>query len=288
MPLSGSPKIVKLNKFSEETAIGIITCNRPDFVNQLIDSIDESIGTIFLIDSSEVKTDIKDSFKLEEHIVTESKPTSVGRAKNQLLRKMRHAGFKYLFLIEDDVKIKDNSVFEVYIKTAAETGLWAGQLSYGGHGGSAGGNIKIDGTPNVKEVVEYDTCSVSLYPQSFQAFTLYHANTIKFLGYFDDFYTNAVEHLDHYYNAFLKGLGNYFWYFPDISNSWDYLEDIDTNHTGSIIRKDPEWKDNVGKAMVWFQRKYGYIPVQIPHPQKDLVLKRLDFIEENYSRKDLL
>lgn len=286
MPPSGSP--VNLNKFSSETAIGIITCNRPDFVNQLIDSIDESVGTIFLIDSSDVKTSIRDSFKLKEHIMTESRPTPVGRAKNQLLRKMRHAGFKYLFLIEDDVKILDNSVFEKYILTAAESGLWAGQLSYGSHGGIKGGNVKKDGTPNVREVVEYEQYSIDLYPQSFQAFTLYHANIFKLMGYFDDYYINAVEHLDHYYLAALRGLGNYFWYFPDIKDSWKYITDIDTDHSGSVIRKDPEWMSNVKRATAWFAKKYGYPPVMVPQVSKESVIKRLDFLEENYARKDLL
>lgn len=279
-----------INKFSSETAIGIVTCNRPEFLNILLDSLDSDVGDIFVFNAgSDFSLSESNSSKVKEILKSSvSCPTPVGHAKNSLLRKMRHSGYQYLFLIEDDIKIKDNSVFEKYILTAAETGLWAGQLSYGLHGGEIGGNVKKDGTPNIIEKVDYENCKIDVYPQSFQAFTLYHANVLKIIGYFDEFYTNAVEHLDHYYLSFLNGLGNYFWYFPDIEDSWKYIEDIDSNHSESVIRKDPEWGDNVKKAWAWFNKKYGLFIRQIPKVNKELILARLKFIEDNYSRKNLL
>jgi hypothetical protein len=281
-----------LNRFAEETAIGIITCNRVDYVKQLLNSIDPSVGSIYLINAGDPFSmnleDIETFDKITKYIKTEKSPTPVGIAKNAALRNMRHDGFKYLFLIEDDVKIKNNKVFEKYIETAADSGLWAGQLSYGTHGGTVGGNVKGDGTPNVIDSVKYDLHSVDLYPQGLQAFTLYHANVIKLIGYMDEYYVNAGEHLDHYYAAFLKGIGNYFWYFPDIENSSDYLEDIDSGHSGSIIRSSNKWKDNQKKAWAWFRRKYNYFPTQIPQSSKDKILARLEFIEKNYAKKDLI
>ena len=278
-----------MNRFAEKTAIGIITCNRPDFLEKVLESIDPDVGAIYVINSGdEIALSSEIVEKIDSYIKTKSSPTPVGRAKNEILRAMRHDDFEYLFLIEDDVRIKDNKVFEKYIETAAETGLWAGQLSYGTHGGHAGGNVNKDGTPNVKEKVDYDSCAIDLYPQAFQAFTLYHANTIRILGYMDEFYVNAAEHLDHYQAAFLKGLGSYFWYFPDIENSSHYLEDIDKDHSGSVIRKDEEWKENMQKAWSWFKRKYGYFPNQMPIALQSQELERLDFIEKHYSRKDLL
>ena len=288
MPLSGS-NLPPLNRFSGKTAIGIITCNRPDYIEQLLESIDPEVGSIFLINSGE-SFELRPELmaKLNTLIKTNQTPTAVGRAKNEVLREMRHEGYEYLFLIEDDVRIKNNKVFEKYIETAAETGLWAGQLSYGTHGGETGGNVNSDGSPKIRESVDYKHCSIDLYPQSFQAFTLYHANVFKILGYFDEFYINAAEHLDHYYGAFIKGLGNYFWYFPDIEKSYEYLEDIDDGHTGSVIRKSEDWRENMQKAWGWFRKKWNYTPTQIPQPDPAKVIERLNFLEENYSRKDLL
>ncbi len=281
-----------LNRFSEETAIGIITCNRVEYVTQLLKSIDSSVGSIYLINSGDpfpMNLENLDTFdKVFKYIKTEKSPTPVGIAKNLALRNMRHDGFKYLFLIEDDVMIKNNKVFEKYIETAADSGLWAGQLSYGTHGGTVGGNVKGNGEPNVIDSVKYDSHSVDLYPQGLQAFTLYHANVIKIIGYMDEYYVNAGEHLDHYYSAFLKGIGNYFWYFPDIENSSDYLQDIDSGHSGSVIRSSNKWKDNQKKAWAWFRRKYNYFPTQIPQSSKDKILARLEFIEKNYAQKNLI
>ena len=278
-----------INKYKDKTAVGIITCNRQNYLEELLGSIDPDIGSIFVVNAGDpIKISPTLNEKVTEVLDTEKCPTPVGLAKNKVLRHMRHAGYEYLFLIEDDVRIKDNKVFEKYIETAAETGLWAGQLCYGTHGGKEGGNVKEDGSPNVIETVDYDKNSIDLYPQSFQAFTLYHTNVFPLLGYFDEFYINAAEHLDHYFNAFAKGLGSYFWFFPDIENSSDYLEDIDEDHKGSVIRKDEKWQLNFKKAWAWFGKKYGYTPTMIPKASKDKVIERLNFIEKNYSRKDLL
>lgn len=280
--------INSMNKFAEDTAVGIITCNRPHFLKILLDSLDPTVGDIYVINSGD-KFELDDSHrsKIKELIQCKVSPTPVGHAKNTLLRKMRHSGKKYLFLVEDDVKVKDNKVFEKYIETAADTGLWAGQLSYGLHGGVRGGNVKRDGTPNVRKVVDYTKTSISLFPQSFQAFTLYHSNTLKVIGYFDDFYINAAEHLDHYLDAFLKGIGNYFWWFPDIEDSGKYLEDIDQNHDQSVIRKTADWKVNMTRSWQWFKQKHGYFPSDVPQHSEEEVLDRLNFLETNYSQKQL-
>lgn len=271
-----------MNKLANETAIGIVTCNRPDMFKQCFTSIDPSVGDIYIVNSGEK---FEFDYTVKEFIQCDKNPTPVGHAKNKLLRAMRHSGKKYLFLIEDDVKVKDNSVFEKYILTASDTGLWSGQLCYGYHSLA---NRQKDGSPFIKDTVDYTNCSVDLYPNACQAFTLYHANSIKILGYFDDFYKNAAEHLDHYYAAFIKGLGNYFWWFPDIENSFQYIEDIDQNYEQSVIRKDPNWENDMKLAWAWFARKWKYYPTTIPHVSKTQVLERLNFIETHYSKKDIV
>ena len=127
MPLSGcfleessnqSKEYVYLNRFADKTAIGIVTCNRPDFFKTLLESIDPSVGDIFVINAGDEfeLDDVMLSSKITKFIKTNINPTAVGRAKNEILREMRHSGYEYLFLIEDDVKIKDNKVFEKYIE----------------------------------------------------------------------------------------------------------------------------------------------------------------------------
>lgn len=281
-----------MNRFKSDTAVSLITCDRPEMFLQSLQSIDTDCTDVFVVnaggDLGISNEDLKKKYNVVEVIRGKTNPEPVGIAKNRALRMMRHSGYKYLFLMEDDVEIKNNNVFQRYIETAADSGLWAGQLSYGTHGGIKGGNVDASGNPKVLETVKYDKSSVNLYLNSLQAFTLYHANTIKVIGYMDEVYVNAAEHLDHYFNSFLNGLGSYFWYFPDIENSWKFLADIDSNHDKSVIRSRPDWNINFKKAWNLFKSKYGYYPDKIPRASIDKVMERLDFIESNYSVKDLL
>lgn len=281
-----------MNKFKEKTAISIITCNRPEMFFESLNSVDPECADIFVVNAGDnfdiSDEEIKEKYGVKEIIKGKRNPEPVGIAKNRAIRSMRHSGYEYLFLMEDDVRIKDNAAFQKYIETAADSGLWAGQLSYGRHGGVKGGNVSSDGKSKLIDSVEYDNSKVDLYPNSFQAFTLYHANTIKIIGYFDELYVNAAEHLDHYYNSFMNGLGSYFWYFPDIHESEKYLEDIDSDHGESVIRKSPDWKDNMQKAWELFRSKYGYYPTNVPRVSGETALERLNFIETHYSRKDLI
>lgn len=280
-----------MNKFKDSSAVSVITCNRQDMLVKALSSIDEKCVDIFVVNAGDPLTLTEDELKdlgVKEVINSPNPPEYVGRAKNRGLRKMRHDGYEYLFLMEDDVLIKNNGVFQRYIETAADSGLWAGQLSYGRHGGERGGNVTKDGQSKIIDNVKYDKFGVDLYPNSFQAFTLYHANTIRLIGYMDELYRNAAEHLDHYFSAFKIGLGNYFWYFPDIENSKDFIEDIDENHERSVIRAREDWKVNMKYSWNLFKTKHKLFPTEIPRAPLDKVIERLSFIEEHYSQKKLI
>ena len=275
------------NRFKEKTAVALITCNREEFLHKALATIDrEAVGQIYVINAGETLANTpKEGVKF---IQCNRNPTVVGIAKNIALREMKQAGFEFLFLMEDDVIIKDNKVFERYIETAMDSGLWAGQLSYGVHGGVGGGNVADDGTPLKRLTVQYTQNKVDLYKHSLHAFVLYHANTLKHIGYMGENYLNAAEHLDHYYTAYLKGLGSNYWFFPDIENSFDYLEDLDTNHGSSVIRKNTEFTKNFSTSWGIFKEKYNIYPHEVTDSTPEEVQERLNFLEQNYSQKQLL
>lgn len=276
----------EINRFKEKTAVALITCNREDFLHKALDSIDrDSVGQIFVINAGETLTKTPEGVKF---IQCNRNPTVVGIAKNIALREMKQAGFDFLFLMEDDVVVKNSKVFEKYIETAMDSGLWAGQLSYGVHGGVGGGNVDEDGTPLTRLTVQYTKHKVDLYKHSLHAFVLYHANTLQHIGYMGENYLNAAEHLDHYYKAFTTSLGSPYWFFPDIENSFDYLGDIDTNHDSSVIRKSPEFKHNFSQSWGIFKEKFGFYPHEVPDTPLEQVQARLNFIEKHYSQKQFL
>jgi hypothetical protein len=276
----------EINRFKEKTALAIITCNREEFLHKVLSSIDKnSVGEIFVINAGNRLENKPEDVKV---IQCNRNPTVVGIAKNIALREMKKNGYEFLFLMEDDVLVKNNKVFEKYIETAMDSGLWAGQLSYGVHGGVGGGNVNDEGIPLKRLTVQYGTHKVDLYRNSFHAFVLYHANTLNHIGYFSENYLNAAEHLDHYYTAFLKGLGCNYWYFPDIENSFDYLEDIDHNHGNSVIRNSTEFTSNFSTSWGIFKEKFNFYPHEVSNSSIEEVQTRLNLLEQNYSQKHLL
>jgi hypothetical protein len=277
--------MITFNIFKEKTALAIITCNREEFLHKALESVNrDAVGEIFVINAGKPLENKPDGVKV---IQCNRNPTPVGIAKNIALREMKKK-HDFLFLMEDDVIVKDNKVFEKYILTAMDSGLWAGQLSYGVHGGVGGGNVSDDGTPLKKLSVKYSHTTVDMYKHSLHAFVLYHSGTLKHIGYMGENYLNAAEHLDHYYVAFLKGLGNSYWYFPDIENSFEYLEDIDTNHNSSVIRNSPDFRNYFSTGWGIFKEKYDVYPHEITDSSVEEVMKRLDFIEAHYSQKQIV
>lgn len=275
-----------LNKFKNKTAVAIITCNREEFLHQAVESIDrDAVGEIFVVNAGGHLKKRPEGVKI---VQCNRNPTVVGIAKNIALREMKKHGYEFLFLMEDDVKVKNNNVFQKYIETAMDSGLWAGQLSYGVHGGVGGGNVAPDGTPLKRLTVQYTHHKVDLYRNSFQAFTLYHANVLNQIGYFAENYLNAAEHLDHYYTAYLKGLGCNYWYFPDIENSFEYLEDIDANHSNSVIRNSKDFTTNFSTSWGLFKDKFNCYPHEVTDSSVEEVNERLNLIEQNYSQKSLI
>ena len=276
-----------MSQFKEETAVIIITCNREEFFTKLVDSIDRSeVDKIYVVNAGDRYSQYPDDVEV---IFPKRNPTVVGIAKNIGLRKAKADGYKYLFLVEDDVLIKDNKVWEKYILTAADSGLWTAQLSYGLHGGIQGGNVNLDGTPKKRAVVDYDKHQVDLYLYSFQAFTLIHADHLSDNVYFREIYSNAAEHLDQHQSIFLKEhKGLPIMWHPDISDSFNYITDQDSDHASSVIRKDKNFVDNFNQAWGIFKEKFGYHPQDSPRFSQEDVLHMLTDIEGNFASKDLL
>lgn len=263
-----------MNKYKDKTAIGIVTCNRPEFCEKCIKSIDKSVGNIYVYNAGTIEV-------LEAYNNPNNENIPVGIAKNTLIRKIREMeSNEYIFIIEDDVIIKDNTVFEKYIDTASRTGLW-GCLSYGGHGNH---NKNSEGVVTPVESVKYDDITIDLYRNSLAAFTLYHRNIFREIGFFDERFVNAAEHLDHYVEQYVQGIAPPFWYFPDIHESWKYIQDIDIDHSSSIIRNSPEFKQIISDGWNMFKKKRGMYPTEIPIVSTNNVMEVLQKIEVKYGK----
>ena len=185
---------------------------------------------------------------------------------------------------EDDILVKNHGVFDVYIKHAKVSGIY--HLNYALHGpaNKVGGDEA--GSPNPREIVEYDNdVEIALYPNCVGAFSYYHKDVIQTVGYMDEFYKNAWEHVDHTAAIAKAGFHPPFWWFADINKSWEYLDDIKGSIQNSSIRHTDEWNQRMSEGAMWFKRKFGHIPTQMPNVSIEEVQNIVSRIEEKFGKK---
>ena len=200
----------------------------------------------------------------------------MGISKNKALEYLIEKGCTHLFIIEDDIEIIDENVFDVYIRTAKRSGLY--HLAFGHVGGPLKKQIK--GTRDYTEEI-----GIQMYHNPQGSFCYYLANVIKKLGYLDPNYKNAFEHVDHEYQLIKAGLLPAFWWFPDVKDSHKYLMITPGGVINSSITDKPEYTDNYKKSAKYFTEKWGHFTNQIADVNLEYINNKLDFIETNYGKK---
>jgi len=263
---------------STKIGIGIITCDRPDYLKKLIKSLEDiTVSDLYIINDGEKQID---GGRLKTHNNTPPKQ-GVGKAKNQALRSLKDCD--YIFLLEDDIVIKDKTVFDKYIKASKLSGIQ--HFNFAFHGVD---NYKADLTPAVRLKLDYSpSVSISLYPNVYGAFSMYTKKCIEKVGLMDEFFYNAMEHVDHTASIIKAGMHPPFRWFADITDSNKYIEEIDIAHSGSEIRRDQKWIENFHKAADHFAQKHGF-DVRSPHAtiaSKEETINTIKHIKKLYGHE---
>jgi len=274
--------------------VGYITCNAQDRVKQTLQLIPNVDELIIVNDGDPYNNDIYCGKQVIQH----TKNKGVGISKNDAMRHLIQKDCDHIFIIEDDVIIKDEKVFEQYIKTAEVSGIW--HMNYALQGPAnrkqtKQGPMQINkrheleqtSEPNPRQIVEYSNdINVALYPNCVGAFTYFIRGVIKAVGYHDErLNKNCWEHCDLTYRIIKAGLHPNWWYFADIDKSWEYLDNIPDCMQKSVIAKEAEWNTNLREGMEYFKHKHGFYPQQIPDTKQEKVMEMLEQIEKNYARK---
>ena len=267
---------------NNKIGVGIITCNRQEFFKKCLDSI-PSVGSLVVVNDGDAYAPSVYGGKPNE-IIQHTSSKYVGISKNEAMRYLVQNDCDHIFIIEDDMYIKDPLVFEKYIKTAEETGIW--HLNFGYHGPA---NKTPDGLPKPRQTVAYDNgINLALNLHIVGAFSYYYRGVIKNIGYIDEHFKNAFDHVEHTYRIIKAGLHTPFWWFADVADSHNLIGDQDTDLKNSTIRKNNEqWMANFKEAMAWYKHIHGWYPTQSPDTDPSVVLKRLEWLKQNYARKVL-
>ena len=117
-----------------------------------------------------------------------------------------------------------------------------------------------------------DSVSIALNRHCVGAFTYYHRSCFEKVGLFDDRYINAFEHVDHSFMLAKEGLCTPYWWWGDVANSYDYLDELACSEDNSTIRGRPEWEKNIWEAVDIFLDKHGYKPAY-DKPVPDLLFE---------------
>ena len=253
--------------------LGIITCNREDFYKQCYESIPlDAIDKLVTVnDGKKLKGSYSDT-----KIITHSTNKGVGISKNDAMQYLLDEGCEHIFLIEDDIIIKDRDVFLKYIETGDISGLK--HLMYGYHGPANKDQFK---NPISKLRVDYSKdCKVVFNTHCVGAFCYYHDSILRDVGLMDTAYTNAWEHVDHSYQIAKKRYIPAYWWWPDVANSYDYLDELACSEDNSAIRPRPDWQTNIQTGAQHFINKHNYSPINVPDTPEQEIVQRLKLIKQ--------
>jgi GT2 family glycosyltransferase len=269
----------------DKIGIGLITCDRPEFFKKSYESL-KNLDTISFVIVDDGDQPIRDLIEWGEdnnaHYIKTKGKEGVGKAKNYALKYLNECSCEHLFLMEDDIFIKDSKVFDLYINTAKKTGIR--HLNFGLHGNH---NLDHNKKPIIRKTINYtDGTRVDLYPNILGAFSYYHISTINDCGYIDENFYNALEHVDHTYQIIKKGYHPPFRWFADAHGSKEYLEDIVEDHKESKIRSEQDFMDNFMKNLDIFVKKNNFSVINNYGPQEKMynIKEVLEILKEIHAK----
>lgn len=269
----------------DKIGIGIVTCNRPKFFLKCLRSIPADHLVAVVNDGANFE-DV-DRLQKEKHFTYFHNDANmgVGRSKNKLLRYLLDSGCDHIFIIEDDIIVKDPMVFDKYIELRNITGIQ--HFNFGYHGPANKNNVS-KGVPTPRYVVDYGSVKLAINANSVGAFCYYTKEVLEKVGLIDEDYTNAFEHVDHDYRIYKAGYTTPYWNFADLANSYDYLDEIECSENSSSIRPRQDWMDNIKAGVKLFEKKHGYSPAwqnAVPDTSKQEVIELLKEIKKKYENK---
>ena len=243
----------------ERIGVGIVTYNRPHLLQKLLNSLKYCNFVDLIIVNDGERIDNLEGWNY--YLVNNPTNLGVGKSKNVALRHLLDKGCEHIFLIEDDIFIKDETVFHKYIEASKASGIQ--HFNFSQHG-VMNKSFDLNRDPNPRVIINYGSIKIPLYPHCVGAFSYYSKKCLDSVGLIDYRYYNACEHVDHTYEIIKSRMHPPFWYFADIENSWEYIGDEEWSPKTSSILSNPNAHMFVTDADKIFIEKHGHMPQQTP------------------------
>lgn len=169
----------------------------------------------------------------------------------------------HIFLIEDDISIKNDNVFKKYIDTAKAYNLQ--HLNFC----MAWDSITKKYLLPSYSINNKDDVKLSVFARLCGDFEYFTREVIQQVGLFDaKNYVNAMEHAEHTYRIACAGYTLPFQSYADIYQSTDYIED--TGIESSIAHDNELYNKRLSHACRHFANTYGRSigQLHVPTPQE--------------------
>lgn len=260
--------------------LGLITCNAPQKFCQSAPSIPAWLSEVVVVNDGEPYD--ANVYRSDFHIIQHQDNRGVAVSKNDALRYLLDKGCEHIFIMEDDVVIRDEGVFEAYIRAREVTGIshfnYALQGPHNRDQSKPGDRIlkkilkllgkKIEpksrecldenARPNPRYVHTYPGgVNVAFYRHCVGAFSYYHRGALEASGLMDEHFYNAWEHVEHTYQLAKRGFTSPFWWFADLADSEQYLQNIPDCMAQSTIAAAVDWNENIKNGEDYFLSKEG-------------------------------
>ena len=276
--------------------INISTCDRPEYLNKLLESIRDCEHIVCICDDGHDKVDTSD-YKKFNKIDSEEPRSGVAKNKNNGLKYLLDKQCDYIFSLEDDCTISDLRVFDLYIEACNATGI-----QHFNYGPGSPWNRKQDdpsiignlsrrteasqlGEPMPRMIVQYtENISISLYQHVVGMFSFFSKKCLDTVGIMDERFYNAWEHVDHTLQTIKNNMHPPFWFFADIVNSHEFIhEQLNEKANTSLSKSEDEFNDLVIKGAEQFRIKNDTFPGKIPDTDTVTVRESLKTIFKQHS-----
>lgn len=261
---------------SNKIGAAIITHNREKTFSRCINSVPEPDVLIVVNDGTPYDKKIYPS--KVKHVIQHEVCKNVGVAKNNAIRYLMGCGCGHIFLIEDDIEIRRDDVYEKYIKTAEASGIYHLNYKCDEFNG-----IDHSRRPPRLTVGYGSDLKIDLHYNLSGAFTYFRRDIIENIGLHDERFYNAMEHVELTYRAIKRGFHPPFWWFADVHNSNDFIVDMkDASLVSTILGKNEE---NFKRAIELFKFHHGAYPTEVKSGDQKEVIEILKAIKKLYAIK---
>ena len=266
---------------SRGIGLGVITCDRPAGLHKALTSLpwDRLDRVVVVNDGAPISPEIlPKAVRGQVELLQNQNNLGVGKSKNRALRSLLEAGMGHMFLMEDDIFVKDRAVFDLYVKAARLTGIQ--HFNFSQHGPK---NKNPQDKADPVAIVDYGELKIALYRHCVGAFSYYSRACLERVGLMDEDFYNSGEHVEHTYRILQAGFHPPFWFFADVERSADLLGDEPWSPVQSLIASRADQPELIRRSDTLFSASHGRPVGRIPVAGQGRVMRTLQTIRDRFG-----